>query len=297
MDRKDHIDAFGAAALIGFSALLGLNQVVIKITNEALQPVFMAGLRSLGAMCVLMLWMRWRGEALGFTRVAAPSAILAGLLFAGEFVMLFVALDYTSVARASIMFYTMPVWFALMAHVGIPGERLTASRLAGLALAVAGVAWALLNRPGSGAGSLLGDLLALCGSLGWAGIAFIARTTEFAKLSSLMQIIWQLSVSALVLLLLSLAFGPLIRDFAPVYLTGVAFQIFVMGSAGFLLWFWLLKIYPANGVTSFSFLAPIFGVVFGWLILGEEVGPGLLGALALVCAGLILINRRRRKVA
>lgn len=292
MERKDQLDLFGAVALVGFAALLGLNQVVIKIVNEAVQPVFMAGIRSFGAMCVLYLWMRWRGTGPHFARVAAPSAVLAGLLFAGEFVLLFMALDYTSVARASIMFYTMPVWFALMAHVWIPGARLTPAKVLGLVLAVAGVALALLNRPGSAAGSVFGDLLALFGSLGWAGIAFIARTTEFARVTPLMQIFWQLSVSAVVLLALAPFFGPLIREFAPVYLAGIAFQVFIVGSLGFLLWFWLLKIYPANGVTSFSFLSPIFGVVFGWLILQEEVTLSLLGALVLVCCGLILINRR-----
>ena len=40
MDKRDRIDAFGAISLIGFSVLLGFNQVVIKVVNEGLQPVF-----------------------------------------------------------------------------------------------------------------------------------------------------------------------------------------------------------------------------------------------------------------
>jgi len=46
MKRKKKIDSLGATALISFSAMLGLNQVLIKIVNDGLQPVFQAGLRS-----------------------------------------------------------------------------------------------------------------------------------------------------------------------------------------------------------------------------------------------------------
>ena len=56
-----------------------------------------------------------------------------------EFWCLFKSLDYTSVARASIIFYSMPVWLALVAHFVLPNERLNLSRLIGLILAMIGV--------------------------------------------------------------------------------------------------------------------------------------------------------------
>jgi drug/metabolite transporter (DMT)-like permease len=70
------------------------------------------------------------------------------------------------------------------------------------------------------------------------------------------------------------------------------FQIFAVASFGFLLWFWLLKIYPASGVASFSFLSPVFSVALGWLLLNEDVGPELWAALALVAGGIFLINKK-----
>ena len=54
---------------------------------------------------------------------------------------------------------------------------------------------------------------------------------------------------------------------------------------------WLLSIYPSASVAAFSFLSPVFAVGLGWLLLGENVGGGILLALALVVAGLIMINR------
>lgn len=293
MERKDHLDTFGLLSLIGFSALLGFNQVVIKVVNEGLQPVFMAGLRSLGAMLLLYAWMRFQGQRPVFARSVWPSGLAAGTLFASEFILLFIALDLTSVARTSVMFYTMPVWFAILAHVFVPGERLTAMKIAGLGLAVAGIALALSGRQEGAEGALWGDILALLGAFGWAGIAVIARVTPFAEVQPLMQMYWQLTVSAVILLCASLFFGPFIREFAPIHAWGMAFQIVIIGALTFLFWFWLLKLYPAGAVTSFSFLAPLFGVGFGWLILGEDIGPSLFGALLLVCVGLVLINRPR----
>ena len=60
MDRKSQIDLFGAVALTGFAVFLAFNQVVIKVTNEGIQPVFLAGVRSVGAVVCLWLWLKWR---------------------------------------------------------------------------------------------------------------------------------------------------------------------------------------------------------------------------------------------
>jgi drug/metabolite transporter (DMT)-like permease len=43
-------------------------------------------------------------------------------------------------------------------------------------------------------------------------------------------------------------------------------------------------------MASFSFLAPVFGVIFGWLILDENISLTIFGSLLLVSIGIILIN-------
>ncbi|NEU34958.1 EamA family transporter, partial [bacterium LRH843] len=79
-----------------------------------------------------------------------PSGILLGVLFAIEFSCIFFALDLTTVARTSILFYTMPVWLGFAGHFLLEGERLTPMKLAGQGLAVLGVAIAVLDRGGPG---------------------------------------------------------------------------------------------------------------------------------------------------
>ncbi|MFT6023720.1 MAG: drug/metabolite transporter (DMT)-like permease [Ascidiaceihabitans sp.] len=293
MERKSQMDSFGAVALTLFALHLAFNQVVVKITNGGFEPVFGAGLRSLGAMVVVLAWMKFRGIGWRLPRAAMTGAIISGLLFAIEFMCLFTALDFSTVSRTSIIFYSMPVWLALSAHFLLPGERLSGLRIVGLGLAMGGVVLALLDRS-SGQVSLLGDVLALVSAICWAGIALCVRVTPLADVPPAQQLIWQLIVSTPILLLMAPLFGDLIRDVQPIHIAGMVFQIFAVASFGFLIWFWLMKLYPASSVASFSFLSPVFAVILGWLVLGETIGLQIWMALGLVALGIFLINRRSK---
>ena len=285
------MDAFGAVALTGFALLLAFNQVVIKVSNDGFEPIFQAGLRSFGAMIVMILWMSWRGIPLTLPRVTIFGGVLSGVLFAIEFMALYKALDLTTVSRASVIFYSMPMWLALFAHILLPGEKLSGVRLVGLVLSMVGVAIAVMDR-GEGSASLLGDLLALVATLCWTGIALCVRLTRLSEVPPEKQVFWQLIVSAPILLVTSVFVGEFVRDVQPYHIAGLGFQIVAVASLGFMFWFWLLTIYPASSVASFSFLSPVFSVLLGWLLLKEQVGLGIWLALVLVAAGIFLINRR-----
>jgi drug/metabolite transporter (DMT)-like permease len=293
MERKDHIDLFGVVSLVGFACVLAFNQVVIKVGTDGFQPVFMAGIRSVGALFVLILWMRLRGVRVDFSRRYWASGILLGALFGFEFVCLFWALDNTTVSRASILFYTMPMMLAGIAHFVLPGERLTLRRTAGLVMAMGGVALVLSVRKG-GEASIMGDVAALAAAAGWAGIALTVRLTPVAEQRPEMQLMWQLIVSSVMLIAAAFFFGPFLRDPVPVHYWALAYQIVIVASLGYMFWFFLMSVYPASGVASFSFLSPVLSVFFGWALLGEEVGWNTIVALVMVAIGLVLINRRHR---
>lgn len=219
--------------------------------------------------------------------------ILAGIFFGTEFLLLFQALDYTTVSRASIFFYTMPIWTAIAAHFLILGEKLNAIRITGLLLAIGGVTLALSNNQSPASDrAIIGDLFCLLGAMCWSGIIIVARTTRLSKSCPEMQLLYQLAVSAIILLVIAPKFGDLIRDMNFTIAVLFSIQVLVVVCFGFLIWFWVLSVYPASSMASFSFLSPVFGVIFGWLILGEKIDETIIIALLLVSLGVILVNRK-----
>ena len=291
--QKDHMDALGASLLIGFSALLGLNQALVKLVNAGFAPIFQGGLRSAFAFLLILGWALWQRKALNLRDGSAPWGLLIGVFFAAEFALLFLALDYTSVSRVSLFFYTMPFFVALGAHFLFPGERLNGPRLAGLGLALSGVALGLQDKGDNQASTWVGDLLALSAALFWAGIALLTRATVLARVEPAQNLLYQLGVSAILLLALAPFAPDMIRDVTPTIIGIFAFQVVAIASFGFLIWMWILTIYPVSNMASFSLLTPLFGVFFGWWIFDDAITPTFIGALILVASGLLLINRRK----
>ena len=292
MPPKDRIDALAATTLVVMNVLLGFNQAFVKLVNDGLAPVFQSGLRSACAFVPVLAWALLIRKRLSVTDGSLGLGVVNGLLFSGEFCLLFLALDYTTVARVSLFFYSMPVWVALGAHFLVAGERLTVPRLAGLAVAVGGMALALSGGDGADSeASWVGDLLALGGALFWAAITLLTRTTRLARCSPEMNLLYQLAVSALVLMAIAPLFGEMVREVTPAVVAIFSFQVVVIVAIGFVVWFWILTNYPVSNMASFSLLAPVFGVFSGWLIFDDPLTPGFVVALLLVGSGIFLINR------
>ena len=104
--------------------------------------------------------------------------------------------------------------------------------------------------------------------------------------------LYHLDVSAVLLIPLALASGGPVREPTAELLGIFAFQVIAVASVGFLVWAWVLRIYPVSNMASFSLLAPVFGVFFGWLIFDDPLSWRFAVALAAVGIGLVLINRR-----
>jgi len=292
--RKDHIDALGASLLVGFSALLGLNQALVKLVNVGLSPLFQSGARSACAFVVVLLWARAVRARIDFRDGSLLWGVVTGTFFALEFALLFAALDYTSVSRVSLFFYSMPLFAALGAHVLFPEERLHAGKLGGLVVAFAGVALGLADDSSMPAtATWIGDLLALAGALFWAAIALAIRGTRLRECTAEQIMLYQLGVSAALLLAAAAWTGDTLREPSAGILAIFVFQVLAVASLGYLLWARILAIYPVGNMASFSLLAPVFGVFAGWLVFDDPLTPRFLLALTLVGTGLVLINRRR----
>jgi drug/metabolite transporter (DMT)-like permease len=289
------LDATGAAALVLCCAIWGLNQVAMKIVNDGISPILQSGLRALLATVLILGWARLRKVALVVRDGTLWPGIAAGLLFAANFLTFSPGLAFTEASRAVLFYYSAPFFVALGAHFLVPGDRLTLAKCAGLALAFLGLAIVVGERPASGReASLAGDLLCLAGGFFWAAGTLTVRTTALRRAVAERTLLYQLVVSAPIMVAFSLAIGePGIIDLSPRILAWFAFTVVIVVFFSYVLWLWVISVYPPSQASVFTFLAPMFAVAAAHLVLGEPLTPRLLAALALVAAGIGLVNRRR----
>ncbi|RIK98471.1 MAG: EamA family transporter [Burkholderiales bacterium] len=271
----------------------GLGQVATKVGNSGISPVWQAALRSIGAALLLSAWIFWRRIRLREREETIVPGVFVGVLFALEFVCLFVGLVYTTAVRAVLLLYSAPFFVALGAHAFVPGDQLTRQKIVGLAAAFAGLAIAFGGRVGTAeAGALLGDALCLGAAFFWASTTIVIKTSSLRRAPAELTLLYQLGVSAIVLVALSYAFGERgVFAPSPIVWASLAFQTVVIACASYLAWFWLVAHYRATTLHAFTFLTPLFGVLAGAALLDEPIGASLVVALALIAAGIVLVNR------
>jgi drug/metabolite transporter (DMT)-like permease len=294
-DRKTRLDALAVLLLVGCCLLWGLNQVATKVTLAEIPPLTQAAARSLGAELLVALWARWRGIALWQRDGTTRGGLLAGLLFAVEFGCIFVGLQFTTASRMVVFIYLAPFVVALGMPFISRAERLNGRQVAGLLAAFGGVVWAFSEgfvRPAAGPRQWLGDALGIAAALLWGLTTLVLRASRLSSVAPEKTLLWQLGVSGAALTLAALVGGESMVGMPSANaLLPLAFQTVVVTFASYLVWFWLMRHYPATRLASFTLLTPIFGLLAGVLLLHEPVTPRLLVALAAVALGIALVNR------
>lgn len=293
-DRRTAVDTAAVSLMLLLTFSWGLNGVAGKIANAGYNPVFLTVARSAIAAALVFLWCRWRGISLFDRDGTLWAGLFTGLLFGAEFLLIFIGLDHTSVARSTLMINTMPFWVLIGAHF-LLGERMSLSMLGGLLLAFAGVAVIFsdkLSLPGPEA--IKGDLMSLAGGVFWAATTIVIKATKLGRASAEKILLYQLAVSAVVVAPLIPLAGPVLRDASTLTTSALLFQAIYVVAFTYLLWFWLMRRYPAAGLSSFAFLTPAFGVLLGGLLLDEPLTTRLFVALGLIAAGLMIVNRPQR---
>jgi drug/metabolite transporter (DMT)-like permease len=284
------------AAMLLLCLMWGFNTVAMKVGAEGIPPVLQAALRSAVAAPLLLAWCRWRGVDLGDWRRDGTllPGLAVGTVFALEFVFLYTGLSSTTASRAVVFLYTAPFFVALGVHFLLPDDRLTPAKAAGLGVAFLGLLLAFaenLAAPAGGAG-LLGDAMCLLAGALWAATTLMLKASRLRTAPPALSLLYQLAVSAPLLLLAS----ALLREgFAvsptPLVVAAFLYQAAGVAAASYLLWFGLIARHSTSRLSAFSVLTPIFGVLAGVALLGERVGPLFGSAVALVAAGLWLVNR------
>ena len=199
---------------------------------------------------------------------------------------------FTTASRGVLFIYAAPFVVALGAHFLLPQEPLGPAKVAGLACAFGGLGLAFadgLRLPTRY--ELWGDSLELAGAVFW-GATTLAIKRWGHGVGTHRTLFYQLGGSAVLLLALGTVTGePGVTAPTPRVLLALTYQTVVVAFASYLAWFALLARYPASHMAAFTFWTPLFGVLGGWLLLGDPVTPALALAMALVAGGIYLVNR------
>jgi drug/metabolite transporter (DMT)-like permease len=290
------LDRLAIGLMLVLCASWGLNQVAAKVALADIPPITQSALRSTGAGVILAAYASWREPAVWRRDGSLIAGLAVGLLFALEFIALYLGVQWTSASRAIVFLYTAPFFFALGAIVVLPQERLRTLQWAGLALAFCGVAAALLGRDGQGVG--IGDIFALLAAALWGATTLLIKASALRAASPTKVLLYQLAGSAPVCVIAAYGAG----ENLPTHISALAawallYQTVWVAGATYLVWFWLVVRYRAGELSAFTFLAPVVGVLAGHFLLGEDLSSGFVAALALVAAGIVLVNWPKRAAA
>jgi drug/metabolite transporter (DMT)-like permease len=289
------LDATAIAVTIGLCLSWGFNNVAIKLAINDIPPLIQSSARSVIAAFLVGAWTQARGIPL-FTRDGTLWAgMLAGVLFALEFLLIYRGLVWTTATRGVLFLYLAPFFVVIGSRWLVPGDHFNLSQWLGLLLAFVGIVIAFgLPTPAADSRQVLGDLMLVGGAAAWAATTLTIKASALNRVSAEKTLLYQLAVSAPLLGLGAMMFGEQITAMpSAVALGAFAYQTIYVVSITFTIWFVLVVRYSAARLSVFTFLAPLFGAAAGHLVLGEPLTPAFAVAVALVAAGLLLVNRPR----
>ncbi len=285
--------------LLLLSAIWGSSFLFIKLAVAAIPPMTLVAARLGLAALALMLFLVATGRGLprgwdiwrGFLVVAAIGNVVPFFLINwGE-----VTVDSS---LAAILLATVPLATIMLAHVFTQDDRLTPLKGLGVIVGFGGIL--VLVGPDALAGfgrEALSQFAIVAAACCYAGIGIFVRRSRLIELPAAVTAAGVLVTAAVIAVPLALVID---RPWElPVPGSGTLLAVVMLAllctSAAFLILFRLLATTSATFVSLLNYMAPVFGVFWGALLLGEPLGLDTLGALGLIMIGLGLTQARGRR--
>jgi drug/metabolite transporter (DMT)-like permease len=276
------------AALVALGALWGASFLFIRVAVPSLGPLLLMELRVALAAATLALC----AAAVG--RLPKVRGRLKQFLFIGTvnaaipFSLIAAAEIHLTASLAAILNSTTVMFTAIVAAVWM-GDALTARKVAGIVLGIFGVAVLVGWDPVELNGLVLLSVAAmLAASLSYGvGAVYVKRT--FKGVPPLAMAIGQLTGGAVVLLPLAAATVPGERPPLAVGLSVLGLAL-LSTAVAYLLYFRLIESVGPTSTVTVTLLVPVFGLLFGVLLLDEPFGPGTLAGLGIILSSVALVT-------
>jgi drug/metabolite transporter (DMT)-like permease len=246
----------------------------------------------LGCLCVYA-WALFARIPILPARGEWPALLALGALFTVQIALLNYGFGATTAANGAVLISTNPLFGVLFAHFLVPGDRVGLWRAVGVVVAFGGVALVITRGAGL-AGAGVGDWIVLASAC-LLGLRLALSGRLLRRVNEVRLTFWQMVVSLPLFLAGALAWEEIRWEkIGAAPLAGILYQGIVVAGLAFTVNFYLMRRYSPSVMISFNFVSPVAGVLLGVAILGERLSESLLGGMALVALGLVLIARRAR---
>ena len=276
------------AGLVLLGALWGGSFLFIRVAVPALGPFLLVELRVGLAAAALFFFAlvtsrvpkiryRWRAFlALGFLNAAVPFSLISA------------AEIHLTASLAAILNSTTVMFTAIVAAVWM-GDPLTARKVVGIILGIIGVTVLVGWDPISVNGMVLLSVAAMLGATLSFALGATYAKQAFSGIPPLGMAIGQLTAAAALLLPLSVASVPTETPSLTVALCVLGLAL-LSTAVAFLIYFRLIENVGPTSTVTVTLLVPVFGLLFGVLMLDEPFGIGILAGLGIILSSVVLIT-------
>jgi len=285
-------------SLIFVAIIWALNFSIVKVSLSEIDPYSFNVLRFIFATGLLWYFARKKGHSLKVRKKHFWKLVGIGII-GNLFYQLFfiIGINYTYAANAAVMLGTIPIWVALLSQF-FTDEKLTLYKALGVLFAFIGVALIMIGSSDTisfESESFWGNVITLAAAICWGIYTILSR--QYLRVYSPLQYSAFMSVVGLIsLTLIGLPF--LIKlnwsGISWVGFGGILYSGALSIGIAYIIWNNGVKKIGAVRTAAYQNLVPVLGLIFGLVLLGEELTVLQYIGAGSVIAGIILARKKTR---
>jgi drug/metabolite transporter (DMT)-like permease len=279
--------------LLALGAIWGSSYLFIRVAVAEVPVLTLVGGRLLVSAAVLWGLLPILGHSIPRKRSLWGAYAFMGF-FSGTLPYALISWGEQTISSglAALLQATMPIFTVIMAHFFASDERMTLKGVLGVIVGFAGVSILILPELRGGVqANVLGQLAVVVSSVSYAGAAIFARG-HLRGQPPLVSTMGQMTMGAVFTLPVALVVDrpsglspslPAMSSWLSLTLLGTV--------VAYVIYYSLIERTSATFVSTVTYIIPVFGLILGALVLGEALNGLLLGSLALILLGVLLVRR------
>lgn len=272
-----------------FVSMVIFGTIGIFVKHIPLPSGMIAAVRGIGGMLFLILLVALKKERISKEAIKENLTvlILSGVFIAINWILLFEAYRYTTVATATLCYYLAPVFVILVSPILLK-ERLTVKKVICILCALVGMVFVsgVLDTGISGFGEVKGILLGIGAAVFYASVILLNK--KLKNINAYDKTIVQLGVAGISILPYTLLCETASVQITPFVILMLIIVAIVHTGFSYAMYFGSIKELPAQSVAIFSYTDPVVAIILSAALLGETMTVfGVIGAVLILGSTLV----------